>query len=137
MSAKPKSYPENGTTSPSHQISDTRQTCKDSGCDENDYSFDQLSCSLSGDSCKKSYAEATGRLETSTAPVQTNSNNTNQFDKDSLLCPFAANDTCQYEQGDCMYLHGDICDLCQRAILHPLNPEQQTAHREVSLTYYF
>ncbi|XP_067684541.1 probable E3 ubiquitin-protein ligase makorin-1 [Haliotis asinina] len=50
-------------------------------------------------------------------------------DNSKLLCPFAAHGECWY--GDnCEYLHGNICDLCGLAVLHPDEPEQQEQHRK-------
>lgn len=47
------------------------------------------------------------------------------------LCPFAeATGICR--KLNCTYLHGDICELCNCAVLHPHNQEQQKKHTNVS-----
>ena len=52
---------------------------------------------------------------------------------DKELCPYAAHGVCHY--GDnCVYIHGDQCDLCGKAVLHPGDREQQEKHKEVSNT---
>ena len=46
------------------------------------------------------------------------------------MCPFAAHGLCRY--GDnCAYMHGDICEMCGRAVLHPTDTEQRTKHMQV------
>ena len=46
------------------------------------------------------------------------------------LCPFAAHGECRY--GDnCVYIHGDLCDLCGHALLHPTDQKQRDKHLEV------
>ena len=49
----------------------------------------------------------------------------------SELCPYAAaTGLCQF--GDrCHYLHGDICDLCHKAVLHPTDEKQREQHQKV------
>ncbi|XP_067128869.1 E3 ubiquitin-protein ligase makorin-2-like isoform X2 [Centruroides vittatus] len=48
---------------------------------------------------------------------------------EQLLCPFAMGEVCPY--GDqCSYLHGDICELCGKPCLHPLDEEQRKQHNE-------
>ncbi len=48
------------------------------------------------------------------------------------LCPFAANGECRY--GDnCTYLHGDVCELCERAVLHPTEADEREKHIQVGL----
>ncbi|XP_011312505.1 E3 ubiquitin-protein ligase makorin-1 isoform X2 [Fopius arisanus] len=43
------------------------------------------------------------------------------------LCPYAeANGVCK--RLDCPYFHGDICELCGRAALHPFNKELSQKH---------
>lgn len=49
------------------------------------------------------------------------------------LCSYAEGDGyCKYPPGECQYLHGDICDLCGRAALHPYNEEQRKKHTQVN-----
>ncbi|KAL3853280.1 hypothetical protein ACJMK2_016833 [Sinanodonta woodiana] len=46
----------------------------------------------------------------------------------NLLCPFSMDKECPY--GDkCTYVHGEICDLCALAVLHPTDKEQREKHR--------
>ncbi len=47
------------------------------------------------------------------------------------LCPFGFNGECKYGE-ECQYLHGEVCDLCQRAALHPTHQEQRSQHQFVS-----
>jgi hypothetical protein len=36
----------------------------------------------------------------------------------------------QYQSISCPYLHGNICDLCNQACLHPYDKKQQDLHRQ-------
>ncbi|XP_050031157.1 E3 ubiquitin-protein ligase makorin-1-like isoform X1 [Dermacentor andersoni] len=46
------------------------------------------------------------------------------------LCPYeVASDGCPVG-ANCTYLHGELCDLCQKPCLHPYNEEQRSQHRE-------
>ncbi|XP_078399559.1 E3 ubiquitin-protein ligase makorin-2 [Cetorhinus maximus] len=48
------------------------------------------------------------------------------------LCPFAAVGECHY--GDsCLYLHGDVCEVCELQVLHPTDLEQRRAHEQMCL----
>lgn len=48
------------------------------------------------------------------------------------LCPFAeATGICK--RPNCTYLHGDICELCSHAALHPYNEELRKKHTNVSV----
>ncbi|KYB29595.1 putative E3 ubiquitin-protein ligase makorin-1-like Protein [Tribolium castaneum] len=54
-----------------------------------------------------------------------NNNSTKQ------LCPYANKDGfCKYPPGECSYLHGEICDLCGNAALHPYDEELRKKHRQ-------
>ena len=54
-----------------------------------------------------------------------NNNSTKQ------LCPYANKDGfCKYPPGECSYLHGEICDLCGNAALHPVDEELRKKHRQ-------
>lgn len=46
------------------------------------------------------------------------------------LCPFAAHGECRYGE-NCLYLHGNECELCGRAALMPGDEEQNRKHQEV------
>lgn len=46
------------------------------------------------------------------------------------MCPFAImSDECPHSES-CQYLHGILCDLCNRMCLHPYDEDQQKAHHE-------
>ena len=47
-----------------------------------------------------------------------------------LLCPFLAQGHCPYDE-ECEYLHGNICDMCGLAVLHPENKSQREEHQKV------
>lgn len=51
-------------------------------------------------------------------------------DAESELCPFGAVGECRYGEY-CAYLHGDICELCGQALLHPTHEAQRKEHRAV------
>ncbi len=34
----------------------------------------------------------------------------------------------------CGYIHGEMCDMCGKAVLHPTHVEQRSCHAYVSLT---
>lgn len=49
------------------------------------------------------------------------------------LCPYAEGDGfCKYPPGECAYIHGDLCDLCGRAALHPHNEDLRKKHTQVN-----
>ncbi|KAK3595602.1 hypothetical protein CHS0354_009558 [Potamilus streckersoni] len=53
----------------------------------------------------------------------------------NLLCPFSVVRECPY--GDqCTYLHGEICDLCGFAVLHPTDKELQEKHRSECISHH-
>ncbi|CAK9825747.1 Probable E3 ubiquitin-protein ligase makorin-1 [Anthophora retusa] len=78
--------------------------------------------------------KASTTLETSTSSLLPISyaqalNPSGQASSPSLepLCPYAeATGICK--KRNCTYLHGDICELCNRAALHPHNEELQKKH---------
>jgi hypothetical protein len=47
------------------------------------------------------------------------------------LCPFQEAGKCKYGS-QCVYIHGDTCDLCGHACLHPQDKEQRKKHVNVS-----
>lgn len=72
-----------------------------------------------------SYLDAVCRGLTVSASVDSN-NSTQQ------LCPFAVAGECHY--GDsCLYLHGDVCEVCGLQVLHPTDFEQRRAHEQMCL----
>jgi len=44
------------------------------------------------------------------------------------LCPYAKKGICLFI--DCAFIHGDICELCGKNALHPLNMAARTKHTE-------
>lgn len=50
------------------------------------------------------------------------------------LCPYAEGDGfCKFPPGECGYIHGNLCDLCGRAALHPHNEEMRKKHTQVNI----
>ncbi|XP_031445644.1 E3 ubiquitin-protein ligase makorin-1 [Phasianus colchicus] len=43
------------------------------------------------------------------------------------LCPYAAVGECRYGE-NCVYIHGDICDMCGLQVLHPIDAAQRSQH---------
>lgn len=43
------------------------------------------------------------------------------------LCPYAAVGECRYGE-NCVYIHGDICDMCGLQVLHPADAGQRSLH---------
>lgn len=57
------------------------------------------------------------------------------FTSYSPLCPYAeASIICK--KANCPYLHGDLCDMCNRPVLHPLNEELRKKHQHDCLQEY-
>ncbi|KAH3819545.1 probable E3 ubiquitin-protein ligase makorin-1 [Dreissena polymorpha] len=52
----------------------------------------------------------------------------NEACSDQLLCPFSSNQDCPYGE-DCVYIHGNVCDLCGLAVLMPGDDKQNEQHR--------
>lgn len=48
------------------------------------------------------------------------------------LCPYAAAGHCYYEE-NCVYLHGDQCEVCGLQVLHPHDAEQRKAHEKMCM----
>lgn len=46
------------------------------------------------------------------------------------LCPYAAAGTCHFGER-CLYLHGQLCEICGLQVLHPFDQEQRKAHEMV------
>lgn len=49
------------------------------------------------------------------------------------LCPYAAVGECRYGE-NCVYLHGDPCDMCGLQVLHPTDMSQRSEHNKVQVT---
>uniref|UniRef100_A0A2K6PIQ1 RING-type E3 ubiquitin transferase n=1 Tax=Rhinopithecus roxellana TaxID=61622 RepID=A0A2K6PIQ1_RHIRO len=43
------------------------------------------------------------------------------------LCPYAAVGQCRYGE-NCVFLHGDLCDMCRLQALHPMDAAQRSQH---------
>lgn len=59
----------------------------------------------------------------------------NPEDPDSFkglrLCPYATKEGyCKYPPGACNHLHGDICELCGRGVLHPFDEDLRKRHHQ-------
>jgi len=52
---------------------------------------------------------------------------------ESQLCPFWRVGECRYGAG-CVYIHGETCDYCGQASLHPGNSEQRRKHLRECVT---
>ncbi|NXL88238.1 MKRN2 ligase, partial [Alectura lathami] len=51
------------------------------------------------------------------------------------LCPYAAAGACHF--GDrCLYLHGDVCEICGLQVLHPFDQEQRKAHEMMCMATF-
>lgn len=56
----------------------------------------------------------------------------NSYADGEQLCPYAAAGMCQF--GDqCLYLHGQVCEICGLQVLHPFDPEQRKTHEKVNV----
>lgn len=52
---------------------------------------------------------------------------------ESQLCPYGAASAGDCPYGlECEYVHGEACDMCGRAALHPTHQEQRNCHMFVS-----
>lgn len=49
-----------------------------------------------------------------------------------LLCPYSVNKACQFGE-DCVYTHGEICELCGLSVLLPGDEKQNEEHRKECL----
>lgn len=47
------------------------------------------------------------------------------------MCPYAAVGECRYGV-NCVYLHGDVCDMCGLQVLHPTDASQRSDHIKAS-----
>ncbi|KFO27462.1 Putative E3 ubiquitin-protein ligase makorin-2 [Fukomys damarensis] len=57
------------------------------------------------------------------------------YSSEQQLCPYAAAGECRF--GDaCVYLHGDMCDICRLQVLHPFDSEQRRAHEKVCMATF-
>ncbi|XP_030061515.1 E3 ubiquitin-protein ligase makorin-2 [Microcaecilia unicolor] len=51
------------------------------------------------------------------------------------LCPFAAAGTCHYGNS-CLYLHGNMCQICELQVLHPFDQEQRKMHEKMCMASF-
>ncbi|XP_056380223.1 E3 ubiquitin-protein ligase makorin-2 isoform X2 [Hyla sarda] len=51
------------------------------------------------------------------------------------LCPYAAAGTCQYGES-CVYIHGDVCEICSLQVLHPYDQEQRKSHEKMCMANF-
>uniref|UniRef100_A0A8C9F8P0 E3 ubiquitin-protein ligase makorin-2 n=1 Tax=Pavo cristatus TaxID=9049 RepID=A0A8C9F8P0_PAVCR len=57
------------------------------------------------------------------------------FGDGEQLCPYAAAGACHF--GDrCLYLHGDVCEICGLQVLHPFDQEQRKAHEMMCMATF-
>lgn len=57
------------------------------------------------------------------------------YSNEQQLCPYAAAGECRF--GDaCVYLHGDMCEICRLQVLHPFDPEQRKAHEKMCMSTF-
>ena len=83
-----------------------------------------------------SAAARCGQDETAATPPPPPPPTTSQVPESqgSTLCPYAEVGECQYGE-DCAYFHGEICELCGLAALHPIDAQQRQKHVDVSTKY--
>lgn len=53
------------------------------------------------------------------------------------ICPYEMSGVCTLPEGECQYLHYEICDLCGQPALHPFNAEERKKHTQVIRNFYF
>ncbi|NXR28765.1 MKRN2 ligase, partial [Cinclus mexicanus] len=51
------------------------------------------------------------------------------------LCPYAAAGTCHFGER-CLYLHGQLCEICGLQVLHPFDQEQRKAHEMMCMAAF-
>ncbi|KAL1789590.1 putative E3 ubiquitin-protein ligase makorin-2 [Sigmodon hispidus] len=57
------------------------------------------------------------------------------YSSEQQLCSCAA--AGEYQFGDaCVYLHGDICEICRLQVLHPFDPQQRKAHEKMCMSTF-
>ncbi|XP_030748724.1 probable E3 ubiquitin-protein ligase makorin-1 isoform X2 [Sitophilus oryzae] len=49
------------------------------------------------------------------------------------MCPYASRDGICLNLGQCNNLHGELCDMCERFVLHPYDEEERKKHRQECL----
>ena len=57
------------------------------------------------------------------------------YSSEQQLCPYAAAGECRF--GDaCVYLNGEVCEICRLQVLHPFDPEQRKAHEKICMSTF-
>ncbi|XP_036708192.1 probable E3 ubiquitin-protein ligase makorin-2 [Balaenoptera musculus] len=57
------------------------------------------------------------------------------YSSEQQLCPYAAAGECRF--GDaCVYLHGEVCEICRLQVLHPFDPEHRKAHEKICMSTF-
>ncbi|NXR85551.1 MKRN2 ligase, partial [Hypocryptadius cinnamomeus] len=51
------------------------------------------------------------------------------------LCPYAAAGACHFGER-CLYLHGQLCEICGLQVLHPFDQEQRKAHEMMCMATF-
>ena len=78
-----------------------------------------------------SFAQMVGDSETTDSEAVTVKSDDPIRDAFSELCPFyMVSGRCQ--RGTCTYIHGNLCEMCQLACLHPTDENQRNSHIKVS-----
>ncbi|XP_077122797.1 E3 ubiquitin-protein ligase makorin-1 isoform X1 [Ranitomeya variabilis] len=62
-----------------------------------------------------------------TAPQEENKEQPADPELKKQLCPYATVGECRYGE-NCVYLHGDPCDMCGLQVLHPTDTAQRSQH---------
>ncbi|XP_069823729.1 E3 ubiquitin-protein ligase makorin-1 isoform X2 [Dendropsophus ebraccatus] len=62
-----------------------------------------------------------------TAPQEENKEQPADPELKKQLCPYATVGECRYGE-NCVYLHGDPCDMCGLQVLHPTDTSQRSQH---------
>lgn len=76
---------------------------------------------------QKSYTEAVTSGGNTSNSTSKKSSKDKEKSNDDLLCPYLMVGECRY--GDkCVYVHGDLCEYCNIACLHPTDENQRTDH---------
>ncbi|CAJ0963042.1 unnamed protein product [Ranitomeya imitator] len=57
------------------------------------------------------------------------------LDTPHQLCPYAAAGTCHFGE-TCVYIHGDMCEICNLQVLHPYDQEQRKSHEKLCMAAF-
>ncbi|XP_065316913.1 E3 ubiquitin-protein ligase makorin-1-like isoform X2 [Gordionus sp. m RMFG-2023] len=81
----------------------------------------------------KEFYPAYNTLMSYSEAVRTNLENTTPSLDTRPLCPYSLEGECMFGKDRCVYLHGLLCDVCQKNVLHPYDEEQSKSHQEACL----